>query len=486
MRIHLQRVFWLAGVLFSVGIFFINSARASDVTVDARSAFDAAKKATEFLHLKVSTDGGYLWRYSADLALREGEGIVETHTVWVQPPGTPAVGEAFVKLYEASGEPVFRDAAIAAADALRRGQMRSGGWQASIEFEANRRKKWGYRTEPAGRKRKDQSSLDDDKTQSAIRFVMKLDRALEFKNDSVHEMALYALDGLLEKGQFPNGAFPQVWTGPLRNPKNSPFQAARFPDSWSREYQGHQNYWYRYTLNDNLMPDVIDTLYLAADIYDEQRFADAAAKAGDFLVLAQLPDPQPAWAQQYDEDMHPIWARKFEPPSITGGESQGVIRALIEVYRRTGNRKYLKPIPKALDYLKRSELSDGRLARFYELKTNRPLFFTRHYQLTYDDANMPTHYAFKVASNVDRLRKQYETVADLSKDRLLPVKKRPKVTVESERKIRMVIDAMDARGAWVTADGMRYHKHEGDVIDMRVTVENLNRLAEYLQASRSD
>ena len=52
-------------------------------------------------------------------------------------------------------------------------------------------------------------------------------------------------------------------------------------------------------------------------------------------------------------------------------------------------------MPPALAYLKKSLLPDGRLARFYELKTNKPLYFTKTYELTYDDSDMPTHYSFK-------------------------------------------------------------------------------------------
>jgi len=466
-------------LIFLAGLLIAGPTLA-DLRDDAKAA---AKQATWFLHDHVSTEGGYLWRYSADLTLREGEGVVKSRTVWVQPPGTPSVGSAFVRLYEATGDPVFRKAARAAADALRRGQMRSGGWQAMVEFEPQRRRKWAYRVDSGGRK--DQSSLDDDKTQAALRFVMQLDRALQFKNESVHEMAMYALDGLINKGQHPNGAFPQVWTDAPRDPADHPIKPASYPESWSWEYQGHQNYWYRYTLNDNLMPDVIDTLYLAADIYDDDRYRDAARMAGDFLVLAQMPDPQPAWAQQYSYDMHPIWARKFEPASITGGESQGVIRALMTVYRRTGNRKYIEPIPRALDYLERSELPDGQLARFYELKTNKPLYFTRDYKLTHDDSNMPTHYSFKVGSDVDDLRRAYEQLAATSSDQLQPRRRHtPRVSNGLKRRVRQVIDALDGRGAWVTDQGLRYHNKEGRVIDMRTTVKHLNTLADYLAATK--
>ena len=384
----------------------------ADLRADAMAA---AKRGVSFLTDNVSTQGGYLWRYSSDLSLREGEGVVTTQTIWVQPPGTPSVGEAFVKLYDATKDRQFLDAARAAADSLRRGQMRSGGWQAMVEFEPNRRRKWAYRLDPPRNKAKDQSSLDDDKTQSAIRFIIQLDRALHFEDKQVHEMAMYALNGLINLGQLPNGGFPQVWTRD-RSADGKKNTKASYPDSWPRDYQGHNEYWYRYTLNDNLAPDVIETLFLASDVYQDQQYRQAALRVADFLLLAQMPEPQPAWAQQYSFQMQPIWARKFEPPAITGGESQGVIETLMSVYRRTGERKYLEPIPKALDYLENSQLPDGSLARFYELKKNRPLYFTKTYELTYDDSDLPTHYSFKVGSRVGRLRKSFEALPQQSSE----------------------------------------------------------------------
>ena len=146
----------------------------------------------------------------------------------------------------------------------------------------------------------------------------------------------------------------------------------------------------------------------AARVYEEPRYRAAALRGGDFVLLAQMPDPQPAWAQQYDADMHPAWARRFEPPAVTGGESHGAMRILLHVYRETGDAKYLEPIPRALAYLRRSRLPDGRLARFYELETNRPLYFTKDYRLTYDDSDMPTHYAFKVGDRTDSIAREYE------------------------------------------------------------------------------
>jgi hypothetical protein len=446
-------------------------------------ALAAAKKVTTFYWQNVSTDGGYLWRYSADLKLREGEGKVERAMAWVQPPGTPAMGEAYVRLYEATGDKLFLDAALAAADVLRRGQLRSGGWPREIELDSEHRRTYAYRIDKPTRKpQRNYSSLDDDQTQSALRFLMRLDRALEFKNDAVHEMSSFALDGLL-KAQFPNGSFPQGWDRP-HHADDLPIKPASFPDSWPREYPGHQNYWDRYTLNDDLMPDLLTMLFQAEETYGDKKYRQAALKSADFLLLAQLPEPQPAWAQQYNAEMQPIWARKFEPPAVSGGESQGILRALMEIYRRTGDRKYLEPIPRALVYLKKSRLPDGRLARFYELKTNRPLYFTREYKLTYDDTDLPTHYGFKVPDKLDQFEREYQALLKSSPEKIRDSKKRTKPSGDLVRQVKEVVGQLDERGAWVTDSGLRFHKVRGPTIDMEVAVRNLNLLADYLESAQ--
>jgi len=160
-----------------------------------------------------------------------------------------------------------------------------------------------------------------------------------------------------------------------------------------------------------------------------------------------MPEPQPAWAQQYNYEMKPIWARKFEPPGISGDESQEVIETLMKISVATGDRKYLEPIPRALVYLKQSLLPDGRLARYYELKTNKPLYMIRRgkvYTLTHDDSNLPAHYGWKWDSRLRELEKQYELL-----------KKGTTATKRSVQRdeIRQVISALDGRGRWVSTYG---------------------------------
>jgi hypothetical protein len=194
--------------------------------------------------------------------------------------------------------------------------------------------------------------------------------------------------------------------------------------------------------------------------------------------------------------MHPAWARAFEPPSITGGESQSVMRALMLLYRETGQKKYLAPLPRALAYYKRSILPDvdspseirrrtcpGRTpcaARFYELKTNRPLYITKGtrvtaldqgatnvggYEVSYSDESVITHYSVLVSAaafaDIEREYTELQGVTPASlkrPDRLRGLSPwadaRTAVSTATdgrtlESRVRAIVSAMDSRGAWV-------------------------------------
>jgi hypothetical protein len=94
---------------------------------------------------------------------------------------------AYLDAFERTGEAYLLDAAKAAGECLIQGQLRSGAWNASIEFAPDVRKKHAYRVDPPTKKPgRNWSTFDDDKSQSAIRFLSRLDSALEFKDARVH------------------------------------------------------------------------------------------------------------------------------------------------------------------------------------------------------------------------------------------------------------------------------------------------------------
>jgi pectate lyase-like protein len=450
-------------------------------------AGQALRQAVAFFREHVSIEGAYLWRYSEDLSLREGENKATASQAWVQPPGTPTVGETYLNAFERTQEKYLLEAAIETARALIKGQLHSGGWDYRIEFEPQKRKAYAYRVDgPAGAKARNVTTFDDNNTQSAVRFLMHVDRTLVFKDAQIHEAAQFALDSLL-KAQYPNGAWPQRFSAPPK-PEDFPLIKANYPDSWPRTWPG-VDYMSYYTLNDNAQADVIETMFEAAEIYGEGRYSEAAKRGGDFLILAQMPDPQPAWAQQYNAQMQPAWARKFEPPAVTGGESQGAIRILMDIYRQTGDKKYLGPIPRALDYLKKSELPGGRMARFYELKTNRPLYFTKQYELVYTADDLPTHYGFITSNNLDRLRSDYEKLLDAAPSQLKPARVPAKYEVSSglAAATRQAIASLDSRGAWVEGGRLRDSDPDGKVsriISTQTFVRNVDTLSRFMAGSK--
>lgn len=448
------------------------------------------KRAAVFFREQVATEGGYLWAYSEDLTLREGENVADDRSVWVQPPGTPTVGLAFLRAWRATGDRYYLDAAKAAGLCLVRGQLRGGGWPYMIPFDAARRAKLDLRAEPPSKSKgvKRHSVLDDNTTQESLRFLVLLDEALGFKDAAVHEAVEYGLSGLL-KAQFPNGAFPQVFMpDPAVDPAARPVKRAEYPPE-GVEPTHEKDYHVFYTFNDNLIRDVNRLFFAAWEVYTNDVYLAAAKRVGDFIKLAQMPEPQPAWAQQYDFQMRPCWARKFEPASVTGGESQALLRTLAELYLVTGDTGYLAPIPPAVAYLKRSRLADGQLARFYEMRTNRPLYFTKDYQLTFSDADMPTHYAFKIDYQVDE--KWLAALPALSAGEREKALRRfrqqgyrslgpevPGLAAETEK----VLKALDAKGRWVREMTLKSAKgQQARAVSCADFVRNIAVLCAYLE-----
>ncbi len=447
-----------------------------------RAVIDSMQRAATFFHQKVAVRGGYVYEYSPDLKLRKGEGIASPTEIWVQPPGTPTVGTAYLRAYLATEDSMYLMAALDAGRALVHGQLKSGGWTASIEFNPSGKNADAYRNGAGRVNGRNYSTLDDDKSQAAIRFLMSLDQALEFRNQQIHESVKIALDALLA-AQFPNGGFPQGWKVPAEEKR---VLKASYPDyDWKTEHRV-RNYWDLYTLNDGLAGTVAETLIQAHETYGDERYLRSLTRLGEFLILAQMPEPQPIWAQQYSDNMHPAWARKFEPPAVASTESLDVMQSLLLIYEQTGDPRFLEPIPAAIAWFERSQLPAGGFARFYELRSNRPLYFIRDsYELTFDDSAVPTHYSFKNRIRIDRFKALFQEVAATKHRR----KVEAGIAALSGDAAR-IVDSLDSEGRWITdVNGNPINEIRQDAaatpvdqqrILSRVFAGNLERLSEYL------
>ncbi len=418
----------------------------------AGRAREAMDRAAGFF-ASIATGGGYAGIYSLDLRQRYGESLGEKAKdtqIWVQPPGTPSVGRAFLRAYRLTKDGRYLSAARAAGRALVWGQRQEGGWDHLVDV--------GHLKPDSAvpDRAKGRCTFDDAISQGALEFLMDLDETLDepWLDDGIR----LGLEFML-KSQFPNGAWPQWF--PLRG-----------------------GYYDCYTFNDNAINDCIRVLLDAHRRYGKAEFLAAAERGGEFIVLSQLPAPQSGWAQQYSYDLKPAWARAFEPPGVCSAVTARNIRTLVDLYVYTGREKYLAPIPAALEWLERSQLKDNLWARLYEVGTNRPIYGDRdgkvHYMLDEISDERRTGYSWQSDYGVAGAKARYEEARTQGAEACRAQRGwAPSAASLARRargleaRVRRVVDALDDQGRWVT---------EGR-LEARTFVANMEVLCDYLEAA---
>ena len=378
---------------------------------------------------------------------------IEGGYVYHQPPGTPAVGMSFLKAFNIAGNPEFLKAAEGAADALIKGQNDLGGWEHKIYFDR-----------PTGRK----VSFDDDQTQSAISFLMALDQVLD--KPALTSSIQKALQMMI-RSQLENGG-------------------------WPHQYPVQGNYHDFATFNDQGINDCIRVMIEADKFYGKEEYRKSLQKVGRFMMISQLPPPQPGWAQQYNQFLQPAWARTFEPPAVCPSASVHNLHSLIDLYLHTLERKYLEPIPDALRWLKASRLPNGMWGRFLELGTNKALYYDRGrirvdslHQLSLERR---TGYGYEVdleqaiSDVIDRFKKvqgfQDVEISDQSQ--------RKKLVMLAD-KVEEILESQDDLGRWVVPQdkfrkNIPANKWNGeyrveDRISSKLFNDNIQVLCEFLE-----
>ncbi|HUP60670.1 MAG TPA: pectate lyase [Thermoanaerobaculia bacterium] len=230
------------------------------------------------------------------------------------------------------------------------------------------------------------NTLDNDATTLPMQFLARVAHATG--EEKYREAFLRGVDYLLA-AQYPNGGFPQFF--PLR-----------------------KGYPSRITFNDDAMIRAMTVLRDVAagrppyDFVDGERRAKAAAAVArgiDLILRTQVRQngKLTAWSAQHDETtLEPAWGRSFEPPSLSGSESVGIVRFLMQIEKPDpaviaaveGAVEWFRSVPIRGMRLEEVAGNDKRLvadpaapplwARFYELGTNRPIFLGRDSVVRYD------------------------------------------------------------------------------------------------------
>ncbi len=238
------------------------------------------------------------------------------------------------------------------------------------------------------------NTIDNNATTVPMRFL-----ALVYQgtHDERYQTAVLRGVEYLLASQYPNGGFPQFF--PLR-----------------------PGYYSHITYNDGAMVHVLETLRDISEGRAPFAFVEAGlrAKAGasvargiDCILKTQIKQNGvlTVWCAQHDEKtLEPAWARKYEPPSLSGAESVGVVEFLMSIEKPTpeivaainGAVAWLRLVTMHGVRLEGIKRADGRTehqlvkdpaapplwARFYELGTNRPLYLDRDSVFRYDFAEI--------------------------------------------------------------------------------------------------
>ena len=301
-------------------------------------------------------DGGRLW--PNEISLQDG---------------TPVVGEVYLQMHRLEPNPAYLAIATTAGDAIVKAQDRThGGFHKYARFSPD-----NVAIQPDTRNPRRHASFDDNTMQGTMIYLISL------FNETGESRYLEALDrgfAFIEASQHPWGAWPQE-TG--------------YPP-WI--------YHSLSTLNDRLVEDMIAMYLLAIEVFPERvgEFRAIIDKAFDWLVDVQGNGGSGiqagAWAQQYDYEHQPAWARRFEPPAMESSGTAGLVESFIDLYCAFNDTKYLEPVPAAIEWLNASRItwSDGYegWSRLYELETNVPIYGLAEGGA---DRNPPYVYEFEAA-----------------------------------------------------------------------------------------
>lgn len=429
------------------------------------------KRATTFMMNKVSHNGGFLWNYLPDFSRTWGELEAYPTSVWVQSPGTPAIGNILLDAYHATDDEFYYQMAEKIANILIFGQLECGGWNYLFDLAGEGSLKRWYET--IGKNAwgcgefnhyYGNATFDDSVTADAANFIMRI--YME-KLDPRYKPSLDKAVDFILQSQFSIGGWPQ-----------------RYPLMYDYPGKnGEPDYTSCITLNDDVIDDNIEFLLRCYHVLGDARAYDALIRAMNCVRILQQGHPTAGWADQYTLDMKPASAREFEPAAITTSGTVSCIRNLLQYYQMTADAKFLSGIPDALDFLEsvaleqkdiskmNKKLEKGQILcpRFLIPNTHTPLYLHRKgthvnngtYYFDQELDNLIEHYSSVVTINIEKLRKEYETIKSTPLEKIqnsssflnainnkLPSYYSGELAKIDEKKAKDLISSLNKTGYW--------------------------------------
>lgn len=377
------------------------------------------RRATQYMMDVASYKGGFVWSYLPDYSRQWGELEAWRTMVWLQSPSTPDVGQVLLDAYHATGDEYYYESACKVARCIMHGQKPSGGWNYMFDYESeDTTKKW-YATigRQAWRLEEFQhyygnATFDDEATMHCAEFLLRI--YLEKKSAEFY-VALQKAIGFFLQSQYDNGGWPQ-----------------RYPLMYDHPFRGKADYSSFVTINDDVMPRNIEFLIQCYSSLGMEELKKPILKAMHCLRDLQQPLPLAGWADQYAvKDLKPAHARSYEPRAVNTGTTVAMIRQMINFYRLTGDKSFLKGIPNAIRFLESVQLPTDMVAqlgrrplgegdifmpRFLDPDSGKPMYVHRKGSNVvngqYYTDSIPTgtiaHYSSFMTTNPTMLRKALE------------------------------------------------------------------------------
>jgi PelA/Pel-15E family pectate lyase len=228
------------------------------------------------------------------------------------------------------------------------------------------------------------NGFDNDATTLPIEFLAKIITA--GGDDPAYRAAFDRGLAYVLSAQYPNGGWPQFF--PLR-----------------------EGYYSHITFNDDAMVRILTLLtgvasgeppYAFVPAGERQKAAAAVTRGIDIILKTQVRQDGKltVWCAQHDETtLEPAWARRFEPPSLSGYESVGLARYLMSL--DDPSPEVIAAVDGAVAWFQANSIPDIRIeaftndagerdrrvvaapgaplqwARFYDLTTHKPVFMGR-------------------------------------------------------------------------------------------------------------
>lgn len=462
--------------LFGISLFLCAALTGTAQEPTETQIQETMKKATRYMMEVASYEGGFVWNYLPDLSRSWGEMEARRTMVWIQPPGTPAVGHLLLDAYHATQDEYYYEAATRVARALIWGQQPCGGWSYMFDFAGENSLREWYSTigKSAWRLEEFQhyygnATFDDEGTMQAAKFLLRI--YLEKKGPTFRPALDKCISFVLDS-QYPIGGWPQRW-----------------PLMYDHPFQGKADYSSFITLNDDVIPENIDFLTQCYQTLGLTGLRGPIMRGMNMVLLLQQGAPYAGWADQYTvDDLKPAHARSYEPRSVNTGTTAHMIAKCIDYYRMTGETKFLSGIPAAIDFIESMKLPASEVKkwgreshdpdailvpRFIDPDTGRPLYVHRvgsnvhngHYYTDENIAGTIGHYSSAAYINIGRLRKMYEEAKSWSReeatkdspfvqDTLIPLPKYYYTDAPRRRgpevSVPEIISSLKPEGYWLT------------------------------------